>query len=193
MAEYEEWENDGGYAWEGYDFPPPKCDGPSRFKPKPKVIPYPELEQMALAHAEQAADQAVVFPPVQFRKAQGTVSPVPGETVTTPPAEPIEICTAACTEEVTSSPVSPEVPAENPAPADISSAPQNPQAAPVIADKGEDKLQANTIPVEAPEVPASIVETPAVQRSKNTVPTPTRPKRSGSGTLYAGKTIKRNN
>lgn len=193
VAEYEEWENDGGYAWEGYDFPPPKCDGPSRFKPKPKVIPYPELEQMALAHAEQAADQAVVFPPVQFRKAQGTVSPVPGETVTTPPAEPIEICTAACTEEVTSSTVSPEVPAENPAPADISSAPQNPQAAPVIADKGEDKLQANTIPVEAPEVPASIVETPAVQRSKNTVPTPTRPKRSGSGTLYAGKTIKRNN
>ena len=53
VMDYEEWEKDGGFHWEGYDFPTPKYEGPSRHKPAPHVIPYPELEQMALDHAAQ--------------------------------------------------------------------------------------------------------------------------------------------
>lgn len=53
VMDYEAWEKDGGFPWEGYEFPTPKYDGPSRHKPAPHVIPYPELEQMALDHAAQ--------------------------------------------------------------------------------------------------------------------------------------------
>ena len=55
VEDYEAWERDGGNAWEGYDFPKPKYDGPSRNKPMPEVIPYEELEEMALEHARQLA------------------------------------------------------------------------------------------------------------------------------------------
>lgn len=52
IDDYNAWIQDGGNPWPGYGFPQPQYDGPSRHKPAPEVIPYPELERLALEYAE---------------------------------------------------------------------------------------------------------------------------------------------
>lgn len=208
VADYEAWENDGGYAWEGYVYPPPKCNGPSRGKPKPEVIPYPELEQMALEHSVQA-------------KAGGDARYTPNAEHPQQP-KPAPAASPAPDRKPVSAPVIPASPLADPAPA--SPAPQ-----PTTTQTGSQRIEQNQTtgfteealpppvetqpnawvpmetaaqteapppaevpaPVEAPEVPASVVSTPPVYRDKKTAPKATQPKRSGSGTLYATKTIKR--
>lgn len=54
VQDYEEWVKNGGNPWEGYTEPQPKYDGPARGTKPPDVIPYPELERMALEHGKQA-------------------------------------------------------------------------------------------------------------------------------------------
>ena len=200
VIEYEEWENDGGYAWEGYDFPPPKCDGPSRSKPKPAVIPYPELEQMALAYSNQVRSGAASnfnFAAMEQDRKQDTTQTDQPPLQAPENCEPRKLDEAGPAEEQVQNAVAPsthssddtadqslpeakeqqpEKKAEMPAPVQLPD--------PVPADA------VTTIP-EAPEVPASVVPAPAVKRDKKTAPKPTQPKRSGSGTLYATKTIKR--
>lgn len=53
ISEYEAWVHDGGDPWPGYVWPRPQYDGASRRKPRPEIIPYPELEKMALEYAAQ--------------------------------------------------------------------------------------------------------------------------------------------
>ncbi|HIT34530.1 MAG TPA: type IV secretory system conjugative DNA transfer family protein [Candidatus Faecousia intestinigallinarum] len=59
VEDYNHWLQNGGNPWEGYEWPKPQYDGPSRHMPPPQVIPYPELERMALEYAEQAHPTSV--------------------------------------------------------------------------------------------------------------------------------------
>lgn len=54
VMDYENWLHNGGNPWTSYTTPEPRFDGPARGTEPPKVIPYPELEQMALEFAVQA-------------------------------------------------------------------------------------------------------------------------------------------
>ncbi len=57
VAAYNAWVQDGGNPWEGYINPKPQFDGPSRNTLPPEIIPYPELEQMALRYAEEIMER----------------------------------------------------------------------------------------------------------------------------------------
>jgi len=48
VQQYEDWLRDGGDPWADYGVPKPHYNGPSRKKPAPEFIPYPDLEDMAL-------------------------------------------------------------------------------------------------------------------------------------------------
>ena len=163
VEDYEAWERDGGYAWEGYAFPQPLYDGPSRHKPKPSVIPYPELERMALEHSAQATEEAKqdLYEYASEQDAADTAAGVPAvhPLPDYPPADPV---------------------AEEAAPNEDLPAPQ-PESKPI-----------------APEIPPAVVPVPEKPRgpvgpsegARSKVPTTERPKRSGSGTLYATKVVK---
>ena len=168
IMDYEAWENDGGIPWDGYDFPRPKCDGPSKYKPRPKVIPYPELEQMALEHSQQLHN------------------PFSNTVISVNPKPPMpSVMTGDNTLEET-----PE-PTPTPAAAPMSEQPASlPEA--VISPRSTDTVSKNTEqavpPTEAVEIPAVIATpSPKPQSRPSAPPTPTRPKRSGSGTLYANR------
>lgn len=54
VMDYENWLHNGGNPWTSYTTPEPQYDGPARGTEPPKVIPYPELERLALEFAAQA-------------------------------------------------------------------------------------------------------------------------------------------
>ncbi len=54
VIDYENWLRNGGNPWTSYTTPAPQFEGPSSGTTPPEIIPYPELEKMALAFAEQA-------------------------------------------------------------------------------------------------------------------------------------------
>lgn len=200
VYEYETWENDGGYAWEGYEYPKPKCAGPSRHKPKPEVIPYPELERMALAYSDQARSGTAVNQNFDICTQESKKEAPHADQ---PPVQTSKDCEPAKTAE--DAPVKEqertieEPPVPDVANAAVQSLPDTKEQLPEKETETADSVQtpdpdpadAVTAIPEAPEVPASVVLTPAVKRDKKTAPKPTQPKRSGSGTLYASKTIKR--
>ncbi len=53
VEEYRQWVEDGGDPWPDYTEPKPKYDGPARGTKPPTVIPWPDLEEMALNHSEE--------------------------------------------------------------------------------------------------------------------------------------------
>lgn len=57
IAAYNKWILDGGNPWKDYKKPKPKFNGPSRKKPAPEIIPYPELERMALEYSNAATKE----------------------------------------------------------------------------------------------------------------------------------------
>lgn len=180
VDDYEAWENDGGYAWDGYDYPLPKCEGPSRYKAKPEVIPYPELEKQALDYAAQETFDSVF--PLTAAEATNRADKS---------AHYVESSEIA-PEQISVETVSVLPPSEGGR--NEQDAERKTGATEVVSgimESGKNDAVTFTPTIEAPEIPASVVETPVVYRDKNTVPTPTRPKRSGSATLYAGKSIPR--
>ena len=54
ILDYEAWIQAGGDPWKDYPGSKPKYDGPAKNTPLPDIIPYPELEKMAIAHSDQA-------------------------------------------------------------------------------------------------------------------------------------------
>lgn len=52
VDEYEQWLLAGGDPWPGYTAPKPKYRGPAKDTPPPEIIPYPELEKLALEYAK---------------------------------------------------------------------------------------------------------------------------------------------
>lgn len=58
IAKYQAWVQDGGNPWKGYTkpAPDPDLDGPSRGTDLPEIIPYPDLEKMALAYSKEVEE-----------------------------------------------------------------------------------------------------------------------------------------
>lgn len=81
---YEQWIKDGGDPWPDYTEPKPKFKGPASGTPLPEVIPYPELERMALAHSAQATVEAS---DTMLRQLQGE-APIPAVAGFEPPEVP---------------------------------------------------------------------------------------------------------
>lgn len=54
VQRYREWEANGGDPWPDYNRPKPVNNGPCRKEPIPSIIPYADLENMALEHSAQA-------------------------------------------------------------------------------------------------------------------------------------------
>lgn len=210
VADYEAWEKDGGNAWEGYEYPKPKYNGPSRNKPMPKVIPYGELEQMALEHAERLASGVEIEMLRQAEEIEKT-SKIEAEPVS-PPApifelpsdwewEEIPVSTESfeppiTTEEreqnVSVPPIDPSVFAE---PLDLT---VFGEAVPVVASQTVEEQPPQKLKIKEIQPPASNVVAPEVMPDKPLQPPKTKTttsdqnagSRRSSGTLY-GKSVQR--
>lgn len=83
IAQYEAWVKNGGDPWKGYTKPEPdpNLNGPSRGTDLPEIIPYPELEDMALAYSEEVK--------ASRKKKKAASTPAPAAPV--PPVNPIPV------------------------------------------------------------------------------------------------------